>query len=86
MQMIKCEITKVFSANDKGIGFAMKPDAITDEVKQLKTWNEKFKTLTATWWFNKKPQPRWIIEEQKYNLIGATKMAILNLIGLQLKR
>ena len=45
MQMIKCEITKVFSANDKGIGFAMKPDAITDEVKQLKTWNEKFKTL-----------------------------------------
>ncbi len=62
MQMIKCEITKVFSANDKGIGFAIKPDAITDEVKQLKTWNEKFKTLTATWWFNKKPQPRWIIE------------------------
>ena len=62
MQTIKCEITKVFNANDKGIGFAMKPDSLTDEVKQLKTWNDKFKTLTATWWFNKKPTPKWVVE------------------------
>ena len=77
MQTIKCEITKVFDADDKGIGFAMKPDSITDEIKQLKKWNNKFKNFTATWWFNGKPKPKWIIEGAEIEFNWTTENGFL---------
>jgi len=79
MQTINCEITKVFDANDNGIGFALKPEVATDELKSLTKWNAKFSNITTTWWFNKKPQPKWLIEGTKIQFSWYEKNGYLNM-------
>ncbi len=64
MQTINCEITKVFDANDNGIGFSLKPDEMTKELQEFV--KPKYpENVNATWWFNKKPQPSWVKEGVK---------------------
>jgi len=79
MQTINCEITKVFDANDKGIGFALKPEVATDELKGLTKWNAKFSNITTTWWFNQRPQPKWLIEGTKIKFSWFEKNGYLNI-------
>jgi len=79
MQTINCEITKVFDPNDKGVGFVIKPNEATDELKALTKWNNKFQNITATWWFNQKAQPKWIVEEAKIKFSWYEKNGFLNI-------
>ena len=79
MQTINCEITKVFDANEKGIGFALKPDEASAEIKNLTKWNPKFSNITTTWWLNQKPQPKWLTEGSKIKFSWYEKNGYLNI-------
>ena len=79
MQTINCEITKVFDANEKGIGFALKPDEASEEIKNLTKWNPKFSNITTTWWLNQKPQPKWLTEGSKIKFSWYEKNGYLNI-------
>ena len=79
MQTINCEITKVFDANEKGIGFALKPDEPSAEIKNLTKWNPKFSNITTTWWLNQKPQPKWLTEGSKIKFSWYEKNGYLNI-------
>ena len=67
MQTINCEITKVFSRNDKTQGFCLKPINPTDEtmefVKSFKKYDLKFKNCPTNMFHNNKPNPEWLVEK-----------------------
>tara|TARA_R100001129_G_scaffold151964_2_gene114254 strand:- start:778 stop:1350 length:573 start_codon:yes stop_codon:yes gene_type:complete len=74
MKQIDCEVAQVFDRDELKTGFSIRPLDMSDVNVEFfnsfekSKWNEKYKSISVSYFHNKKPNPDWLLKDTQISV------------------